>query len=210
MEGPSPDPDSKECKSMIRATALVGAVVALMAADLSAQERPNFSGSWTLAAGESGVAGGRVGGRRGGAPPADAPGPAGREGRRGGGGGGRGGAFGALISLGQQATIVQDGATLTITRTTQAGELKTVYKLDGSESANTLTGPGGNSLAQVSRATWNGNKLAITTSMDLNGNPVQTTMTLSLDEAGALVVESGGMGRRGGDRGSVTTKYTKG
>src|SRR4029077_619121 len=69
----------------------------------------------------------------------NAPPPTGR-------GGGRGG-------LGPDATIVQDTKTLTVTRTTQAGEVKTVYNLDGSDSKNTAT-MGGNAVEQVSHTKW--------------------------------------------------------
>jgi hypothetical protein len=57
-------------------------------------------------------------------------------------GGGRGG-------LGQAATIAQDAKTLTVTRTTQNGEVKTVYNLDGTDSKNTMTF-GGNAVEQTS------------------------------------------------------------
>ena len=50
-------------------------------------------------------------------------------------GGGRGGMGG----LGQEATIVQDAGSLTITRTTPVGTFTSTYKLDGSESKNTPT-----------------------------------------------------------------------
>ena len=53
--------------------------------------------------------------------------------------------------LGQEATITQDASTLTITRTTQMGTFTSNYKLDGSESKNTLTIQG-NSIDQVSTA----------------------------------------------------------
>jgi hypothetical protein len=186
---------------MQRAVALASALVALFAVELAAQERPSFAGTWTMVdVAASAPAGPRAG--RAGPPPDGAR--AGRMGGR----GGRGGGFGALIGLGREATITQDGTTLTITRATQAGEIRTVYNLDGSESTNTVSGPGGNSLQMVSRARWDGAKLAITTSMTLGDNPVETTMSLSLDPSGALVVESSGTGR-GGRGGAVTTKYTK-
>jgi hypothetical protein len=191
---------------MQRAVALASAVVALMAVELSAQDRPSFAGTWTMVADANAPAPGARGDRAGGPPPDGAP-PAGARGGGRMGRGGRGG-FAAIIGLGREATIAQDGATLTITRSTQAGEIKTVYNLDGSESRNTITGPGGNSLEQVSRARWDGNTLRVTTTMTLGDNPVETTLSLSLDEAGALVVESGGAGR-GGRGGSVTLKYTK-
>ena len=125
----------------------------------------------------------------------NAPPPTGR-------GGGRGG-------LGADATIAQDTKTLTVTRTTQAGEVKTVYNLDGSDSKNTMT-MGGNPVEQVSQAKWVGSKLVIHTSMTFNGNARESTMSLSLDQAGNLVVESTNPGRNGGPPVTTTTTYKKG
>lgn len=124
----------------------------------------------------------------------NAPPPTGR-------GGGRGG-------LGPDATITQDQKTLTVTRTTQAGEVKTVYNLDGSDSKNTMT-MGGNAVEQVSQAKWVGSKLVIHTSMTINGNARETTMSMSLDQAGNLVVESTNPGRGGGSPVTTTTTYKK-
>jgi hypothetical protein len=125
----------------------------------------------------------------------NAPPPTGR-------GGGRGG-------LGQEVTIAQDAKTLTITRTTQAGEMKSVYNLDGSDSKNMMT-MGGNSVEQVSQAKWVGSKLVIHTSMTFNGAPRETSMSLSMDQAGNLVVESTNPGRGGGSPVTTTTTYKKG
>jgi hypothetical protein len=121
-------------------------------------------------------------------------------------GGGRGG-FGGL---GQSATIVQDPTTLTITRTTQAGEFTSTYKLDGTESKNTMTIQG-NAVEQLSKAKWDGAKLLINTSMSFNGTPVETSMTMALDPSGSLIVESTRPDFQGGGA-PVTTKtaYKKG
>jgi pectate lyase len=113
-------------------------------------------------------------------------------------GGGRGG-------LGREATIVQDAKTLTITRTTQNGEIKSVYNLDGTDSKNTMTF-GGNSIDQISKLKWDGSKLVITTSSSFNGNAFETTMALSLDADGNLVVDATAPGRGGGA--PTTTKLT--
>lgn len=117
------------------------------------------------------------------------------------GGGGRG--------LGQGATIAQDDKTLTITRTTQMGEMKSVYNLDGSESKNTLS-MGGNSIDQLSIAKWDGAKLVITTSASFNGNAFTSTMAMWMDEAGNLAVETTSPGRGGGDPTTAKTTYKKG
>jgi hypothetical protein len=106
----------------------------------------------------------------------------------------------------QSALIVQDAATLTITRTTAMGEFTSTYKLDGSESKNTFNMQG-NAIEQVSKVKWDGGKLLVNTTMDFNGNPVATSMTLSLDPSGNLLVESTRPDFQGGGA-PVTTKAT--
>jgi hypothetical protein len=114
-------------------------------------------------------------------------------------GGGRG-------SLGQTATIVQDANTLTITRTTQAGEITSTYKLDGTESKNTFNMQG-TPIEQLSTAKWDASTLKIHTTMSIQGNPIETNMALSLDASGNLVVESTRPDFQGGGA-PITTKVT--
>ena len=164
---------------MQRAALLLSAVGLLFAAtEVSAQDKPSFAGKWTLVADQGGG---------------------------GGGGGGRGGGRGGL---GAEATIAQDATTLTITRATQAGETKAVYKLDGSESKNTMTMRGG-TVEQTSKARWEGSKLIITTTTPMGENTIESTMALSLDADGVLVVETTGAGRGGGAPTTTTRRYTK-
>jgi len=167
---------------MKRASVLLSAAALILCAvNAFAQTAPNFAGKWTMIVDPNA------------APPAGG----------GGGGGGRGrGGFGGL---GMEATIAQDAKTITVTRTTQAGEIKTVYNLDGSESKNTMNF-GGNSTEQVSKAKVEGGKLVITTSMNFNGNAIETSQTWSLDASGNLVIEQAG--RNGGP--ATVTKYKKG
>jgi hypothetical protein len=170
---------------MQRAALLLGVLGLLLAtSDLSAQDKPNFSGTWTVVA-DAGAAGG------------------------GGGGGGRGGRGGGRGGLGMAPTIMQDAAALTITRMQGDTEVKTVYKLDGSESVNTVQGRGG-AQEQTSKAAWDGSKLVITTSFMAGENQIQTTMALSLNAEGQLVVEATAPGRGGGDPTTTTQRYTKG
>jgi hypothetical protein len=117
---------------------------------------------------------------------------------------GRGGGGG----LGQAASIAQDAKTLTITRTTQAGEVKSVYNLDGSESKNTVSF-GGNAMETTSTTKWDGNKFVITTNSNFNGNASVSTLVLSIDAQGGLVVESTRPGRGGGAPTTTTTNYKK-
>jgi hypothetical protein len=115
-------------------------------------------------------------------------------------GGGRGG------GIGQEATITQDATTLTVTRTTPMGTFTSNYKLDGTESKNTLN-MGGNSVDQVSTAKWDGGKLLVNTKMDFGGNPVEVSMVMSLDASGNLLIESTRPDFQGGGA-PVTTKTT--
>jgi hypothetical protein len=83
-------------------------------------------------------------------------------------------------------TITQDTKTLTISRTTQAGDTKTVYNLDGTDSKN-MAGRAGSQTEQVSKAVWTGDKLVITTTT-ANGDRVQSWYL----EGGELVSETTG------------------
>lgn len=119
----------------------------------------------------------------------------------GGGGGGRGGGRGGL---GMTATIAQTPTQLTITRSMGGSDVASVYNLDGSQSTNTLSF-GGQSVDLVSTAKWNGSSLVVTTDTQVGS----TTMTLSLNAQGQLVVESTGAGRGGGAPTTTTSTYNK-
>jgi hypothetical protein len=95
--------------------------VLVAGATVAAQSKPNFAGKWTLV------------------PDANAAG----------GGGGRGRGFGGL---GTEFTATQDEKALTVTTNNpQMGELKSVYKLDGTDSNNPLSF-NGQSIDRVSKA----------------------------------------------------------
>ena len=108
--------------------------------------------------------------------------------------------------LGQEAIITQDASSITIKRTTQMGEITSTYKLDGSESKNTLNFQG-NAIEQISRTKWDGGTLKVDTTMSFDGNPVQVTMSMSLDPSGNLLIESTRPDFQGGGA-PVTTKAT--
>jgi pectate lyase len=118
-------------------------------------------------------------------------------------GGGQGAGPGGL---GQDAVVVQDATTMTVTRTTPMGEVKSVYKLDGSESRNTFNF-NGTAIDQVSKVKWSDGKLLINTSMNFDGNTVEVSMTMSLDPSGTLSVETTRPDFQGGGA-PVTTKTT--
>ena len=135
--------------------ARVGVIAAavLAVATLAWAQKPDFSGTWTLdPAASEGGAGGAPGG--------------------GGGGGGRGGGRGGL---GQGGTVKQTADALTVERTMGENKVTSTYKLDGSESKNTMMGRGGNSVESVSTAKWDGPALVITTKMDMGNGPQEST-----------------------------------
>jgi hypothetical protein len=113
---------------------------------------------------------------------------------------------GAMRGMGQEATIEQNATSITITRTTQMGQITTMHKLDGSETKNTLN-VGGNSVDQLSTAKWDGGKLTINASVKFDGQSFDTVMSLSLDPSGNLVVEATRPDVQGGGA-PITTKAT--
>jgi hypothetical protein len=156
---------------------------------LSAQAKPSFAGKWTLVPDANAAAA-----------------PAGGGGGR---GGGRGGGFGGGGFCGMECTITQDANTLVVSRTTQAGETKTTYTLDGKPAKNTVNA-GGNAMESTSTATWDGAKLSISTSRDFNGQTTTTKMVLSMDATGQMVVETTAPGRNGGEPTTTKQMFKKG
>src|SRR5687767_10437707 len=109
----------------------------------SAQAKPDFSGTWTFDEAKSDPAPARAGG--------------------GGGGGGRGGGRGRGAPA-TAMTIKQTPAELSMDRTTAQGAQTVVYKLDGTESKNTIgMGPA------TSKAVWDGPRLVISTNQTVQG-----------------------------------------
>jgi hypothetical protein len=121
----------------------------------------------------------------------------------GGGGGGRGGRGGGA-GFGPTFSIAQDAATLTITQTRGENTITSVYKLDGSESKNTMQGRGGPQ-ESISIAKWEGANLVITTKQTMGENTFETKRTLSLAADGTLTVE---LTRQGQDGNPMTSKVT--
>lgn len=105
-----------------------------------------------------------------------------------------------------QLVIAQDAAELTLTASSQMGEFKTVYKLDGSVGKSPLDF-NGQTIDRATKAAWTGSKLALTTTSDMNGQTIEFKSVLSLSAEGALVVESTYPDFQNGG-GPVTTKAT--
>jgi hypothetical protein len=151
---------------------MVAAVFAV-AAVAFAQAKPDFSGTWTLDPEASGMA--APGGAPGGAPAGT------------GGGGGRGG--------GGPLTVRQTADALTVERTMGENKVVTTYKLDGTESKNTMPGRGGGAPTEaVSVAKFDGGKLVINTKRDMGGQTVETTETWSVAGPMLTIESTGGRG----------------
>jgi hypothetical protein len=158
---------------------IMAAAVFAVAAVAFAQAKPDFSGTWTLDPEASGMA--APGGAPGGAPAGT------------GGGGGRGGGGGALGA--GPTTVKQTADTLTIERTMGENKVVTTYKLDGTESKNTMPGRGGGAPTEaVSVAKFDGGKLTITTKRDMGGQMVETTETWSVAGSVLTIESTGGRG----------------
>jgi hypothetical protein len=142
---------------------IMAAAVFAVASLAFAQAKPDFSGTWTLDADAMT------------APPA-------------GGGGGMGGGRGGG-ALGNGATIRQTADTLTIERTVGENKVVTTYKLDGTESKNTMMGRGGTPMESVSTAKFDGSKLVIASKQDMRGRTIESTSVWTVSGS-TLTVES--------------------
>ena len=148
------------------------AAVVLAAATTSWAQKPDFSGTWTLDPAASSMPAGGAGG--------------GAPGGPGAGGGGRG--RGGILGMGP-TTVKHSADTLVVESTMGGNQVTRTYKLDGSESKNTMTGRGGQSVESVSTAKWDGQKLHIVTRLDMGGQTVENTEVWSVDGS-TLTVES--------------------
>ena len=101
----------------------------------------------------------------------------------GGGGGGGGGALGN-----GPATVKQTAEALTIERTMGDGTVTLTYKLDGTESRNTMVN-GGQPADSVSTAKWDGPKLTIVTKQEMGGQVTESTQVWTV-EGSTLTVET--------------------
>jgi hypothetical protein len=149
---------------MKRARVGIIAAAIFAVASVAFAQQPDFSGTWTVDPEASGM-------------------PAG------GGGGGRGG--GALGN--GPSTVKQTKDAITIERMMGENKVTLTYKLDGTESKNTMMGRGGTPMESVSTAKWDGGKLVITTKQDMGGQMVESTQTWSL--AGSVLTVEGTGGR---------------
>lgn len=105
-----------------------------------------------------------------------------------------------------QMVVTQDAKTLIVTTSSQMGEIKTTYNLDGTEGSSPLDF-GGNSMARTTKLTWESSKMVLGTKADFGGQAFETKAVWSLDATGTLLVENTRPDFQGGG-GPVTTKAT--
>ncbi len=166
---------------MRRRFLVMAAATVVAAVSLGAQAKPNFSGKWVD--GSSAAGGCRT-------LTVDVPAAVPLR-------------AGFQPGFGPEFTVKQDDTTLSISRG-QGSPL--VYKLDGSESKNTVT-RNGEQQEQIAKATWAGDKLVIATEVNFQGNVAEQKRVLSL-ENGNLVIEQTNPGRNGGGASKIV--YRKG
>jgi hypothetical protein len=168
------------------------AAALLFSAVVAAQAPADFSGRWTLA-------------------PDPAP-PATQR-------GGRTPTGSAGTGWGPNITITQNATTVTVeytpfVRYDMQQPLKLAYRIDGSESRNTIN-MGRGPQEQISKAAWDGSKLVITTTHAFKAPDGKGTMTtevthvLSLESPASLRVDTTRSAVLGGPSSTATTTYKK-
>jgi hypothetical protein len=152
---------------MNRARIGIIAVAALAVSTLAfAQAKPDFSGTWTLD------------------PEASQMGQGG-----GGQGAGRGGGM-----MGGPMTVKQTGDTLVVEQVRGENTVTMTYKLDGTQSKNTVPGRGGATSEQVSVAKWSGNTIVITRTQQMGDQSIEITETWAMEGGNLTIASSGGRG----------------
>jgi hypothetical protein len=156
----------------------------LVATDVLAQTRPDFTGHWTIDPTANSVMGGRRGG------------PGGVVS----GGGGRGGGGSGMGAPAQEVVIQQTDSTMTIEDRTTG--LVLLYRLDGRRTTSLVTVGQGNTIQVTYSPRWDGTKL-ITTIARTNPRSLENTYlreVRSLADDGSMIVETdvttGSGGRR--------------
>jgi len=146
-------------------TGVIAAAV-LSIATMAFAQKPDFSGTWTM-------------------DPASAPAPPAPP--AGGGAGGQGGGMRSV--MGGPMVVKQTADTLTVERIAGESKIVSTYKLNGTESVNTRTGPAGD-IEIRAKARFDGAKLTITTQQPgRDGAVLELSETWSF-EGGNLAIES--------------------
>jgi len=105
-----------------------------------------------------------------------------------------------------QMTVVQDAKTMTVMASTQMGEIKTNYNLDGTQARSPLEF-NGQSFDRVTKAAWDAGKLKLTVTSEIQGQTFETKSTWTLNSDGTLLVETTRPDFQGGGA-PVTSKAT--
>ena len=103
-------------------------------------------------------------------------------------------------------TVFQDATTLTVTTTSQMGEFKTSYKLDGSEAPSPLDF-NGMTIDRMTKLVWEANRLLLITTSKMEGQTMEFKSAWSLGADGALATETTVPDFQGGGA-PITTKAT--
>src|SRR6185369_3503436 len=74
----------------------------------------------------------------------------------------------AGMFVASQLVTADDGKVMTLTSTSQMGESKTIFNLDGSAAKSPLEF-NGNTIDRTTKAAWDGAKLVLTTTSDFGG-----------------------------------------
>ena len=86
-------------------------------------------------------------------------------------------------------TVVQDATALTITTTSQMGEFKTSYKLDGSEAPSPMEF-NGTTIDRMAKLVWEGSKLLLITTSKVEGQTFEFKSAWTLTADGTLATET--------------------
>jgi hypothetical protein len=108
-----------------------------------------------------------------------------------------------------QLVASDDGKVLTLMATSQMGESKTVYNLDGSPAQSPLDF-NGTKIDRTTKAVWDGAKLVLTTTSDFGGMPFEIKQVWSLASDGTLSVQMTFPDFQGGAPTTSTATYKKG
>ena len=106
------------------------------------------------------------------------------------------------------STIVvsQDGTSLVVVTSSQMGEFRTTYPLDGSQGRSPLEF-NGMTIDRATKMVWNDKKLTLTTTSDMNGQTIEFKSVVSLNPDGSMLIESTFPDFQGGG-GPITAKAT--
>jgi hypothetical protein len=86
-------------------------------------------------------------------------------------------------------TVVQDATALTVTTTSQMGEFKTSYKLDGTEAPSPMNF-NGTTIDRMTKLVWEGGKLLLITTSKVEAQSIEFKSAWSLTPDGALATET--------------------